>query len=352
MVDTDGSGEIDFDEFVAMMKSVEKQPSQKKNFSGSIKMMNHLAPLSNANCIKKVATLEAVKAKKERLKQWSAIVPGQTERKQSMKQKRNADKAVVQATIPTKLLGTHSKLLWRSNTTVDMNIFKAESKAGQVCIVQGYSSDDPTTSYELLYLDYGAIVNFVAGSLRTSPEADDPLSAHLDKLCNNLDPTPRVIKYITSRISLTPEGALKLSSLAQDIPGGVELPQEHVLRASHLIYNVPPLSGRRSMSQEEWDTNISHTNNDIDSARKSAQISEQSLNTIQCSLSSLDSLLAKVRVGSSNSKQTSKWKKAGNKVMNNLALDKTKIHLASIEERKGIISQSMPAIVSPRRRTK
>ena len=64
------------------------------------------------------------------------------------------------------LIGDRSKLLWRTNTRLDILLYSSND---EVIIVQT-SSKGPIVVYPLVYLDYKAIVKFVESQLALDSE--------------------------------------------------------------------------------------------------------------------------------------------------------------------------------------
>ena len=99
-VDTDGSGNIGREESNQMM-------------------MANDGPF---NIFMNVSKKLALAAKKERLKQWS-MVPHLENKQAKVKEQKKA--AIEEAKIPV-LVGQRSKLLWQSNTRLDLFFFEFE----------------------------------------------------------------------------------------------------------------------------------------------------------------------------------------------------------------------------------
>jgi len=105
------------------------------------------------NIFMNVSKKFALAAKKERLKQWS-MVPHLENKQAKVKEQKKA--AIEEAKIPV-LVGQRSKLLWRSNTRLDLNFY--ETKSGEM-VVQAYTKS-PSVEYALLFLDRPRIVEFL-----------------------------------------------------------------------------------------------------------------------------------------------------------------------------------------------
>jgi len=341
-VDTDGSGGIDFEEFKQMMMNADDL----EDFADGgvkIRMMGQQGSSGKmgSNFFKSVAKKEALQQKKKRLKQWSVnsdAAVKEREGKQKAATKSVAASAAKLKIYTATLLGERSKLLWRTNTRLDILLYVANE---EVIIVQTSSKGEgklPTVIYPLVYLSYKAISGFCEKRTETIEE-NKKSEAELKK-----DQVNAIANYVVSRMQLE-EAKLTSSQSAPAGGGGGKKPlvvavnklsadteddiHMHLdAKFNPMQYPVPELNIVEALSSSEWDEKMQVIADDIKKATGQREKSNKSLNLMGFSLDTLENLLNSVRF--KNRRIISKWARS----ILLLDVDEMKKHLAEIEIQK------------------
>lgn len=333
-VDTDRSGAIDFDEFCKMMQNAD----QVVDNTGSVSMMNHKKGMSS-NFFKNVAKKEAIKAKKARLAKWSTTTPEAQAKKNAEKQKeaaRNLPAEIAKKAHKTELLGERAKLMWRTNTRLDIMIYKSDDD--EVIVVQT-SSKDPVVIYPLIYLDFKKIWAFIVKQIGVDSTGKKLSAAELEKERAN-----QICNYVVSRMQLTviteksDQKGLKQSESAPAVGAAAAAAKpktKKLLRVTKLsadadgeitkevdpqLYPVPVLNVSETLSGAEWDEMMQGIANEIKQATESRENSSSNLNGMDKAILKLENLLNLVQF--KKRAQLLKWSRGVLKMVKEGTLDK------------------------------
>jgi len=321
-VDEDGSGAIDWEEFKTMMMNADEV----KDIGGSISMMNHNKTMGSG-LFKHVAKLEIYAQKKAKLAKYSTNSKENIQKREAEKKKEaeaNPTAKENKVTHKAVLLGNdskfgeRSKLLWRTNTRLDIKLWVSNE---EVLIVQT-SSSSPTVIYPLVHLDYKAVYKLCE---ERNPDSDKNNKKKTDAEINQAQMNA-VANYIVSRMQLEEAKPGLTSSQSAPATGAATTGKAPLVVAVNKLsadtqdfrrtldeetYPVPDLNVVEALTSDQWNEQMQGIADDIKKASGAREKSDANRNAMGFSLDTLELLLNSVRFKKRG--QLTKWARAINK---------------------------------------